>query len=220
MPKVIKIVDLSQNLDEQTQVYPGDPHPTFEPTATIENHGYNILQVCMGSQSGTHADAPYHFIQEGKTIEACDLSLFVGEGIIISVLDRKPHQPILLKDVSPYLPQMEPGKIVIFHTGWSKYNRTDQYYEHPYLSVEAAKAILDRGIRTFALDAINIDDTGTNEYPVHHLILGEDGIIIENLTNLAAIDFHRPFLSLLPLKMTGADGAPMRAVALQFAEID
>ncbi len=215
--KIKKIVDLSQQIHEQTQVYPGDPQPDFQPIATIERDGYNLLQVCMGSQSGTHADAPYHFAKEGKTIEECDLSLFVGEGIIIPVLGKQPREPITLEEICPYLSQMTPGKIVVLHTGWSDYNGTDQYFSHPYLSVEAAQAMLDRGIRTFALDTISIDDTGSNEYPVHHMIARDGGVIIENLTNLAAIDFPQPFFSLLPIKLSGADGAPMRAVAIQFA---
>jgi kynurenine formamidase len=155
MPKVQKIVDLSQEINKDTQVYPGDPVPSFIPAATIEKDGFNILHVCMGSQSGTHADAPYHFSYEGKTIEQCDLSLFVGEGIIIPAYTKKAHEPITRAEVESYVSEMGPGKIVLLHTGWSKYNRLPQYFEHP-------------------------------------------------------------FLSLLPLKMTGADGGPMRAVAMKF----
>lgn len=217
MPKIKKIIDLSQEINRSTFVYPGDPHPSFEPIATIQNDGYNILQVCMGSQSGTHADAPYHFSNDGKTIDQCDLSLFTGEGIVIPVLDKEPHQPITLADVEPYLSAFYDQMIVVFHTGWSRYNQTDQYFAHPYLSIEAVQALLDRGVRTFGVDMINIDDTGTNAYPAHHLIVKYDGIIIENLTNLDEIDFDKPFFSFLPLKMTNADGAPIRAVAIEFA---
>lgn len=214
MFQIKKIVDLSIDINEDTLVYPGDPHPSFKPMATIDKDGYNILQVCMGSQSGTHADAPYHFSEEGKTIEQCDLRLFTGMGIVVPVLGKQPHQPITLTDVEPYLKKMHEGMIVVFHTGWSQYNKTEQYFTHPYLALETVQAVLDRGVRTIAVDMINIDDTGTNEYPAHHLIVKHDGVIIENLTNLAAIDFPEPFFSFLPLKMTNADGAPIRAVAM------
>lgn len=75
-------------------------------------------------------------------------------------------------------------------------------------------------MRTFGIDAINIDETPDDEhpgegFPVHHLIAERAGVIAENLTNLAAIDFAEPLISLLPIAFEAADGAPVRAVALQ-----
>ena len=76
---------------------------------------------------------------------------------------------------------------------------------------------------TFGLDAINIDETPDEThsgvgFPCHHLIAKAGGVICENLTNLEAIDFERPLVSLLPMKFIGIDGAPVRAVALQLGE--
>jgi kynurenine formamidase len=80
--------------------------------------------------------------------------------------------------------------------------------------------ILDAGVRTVAIDALNVDETAVEGehpegYPVHHAILGSGGVIAENLANLAALDFPNPFLSLLPIKLAGSDGAPVRAVAME-----
>ncbi|MGH2702516.1 MAG: cyclase family protein, partial [Actinomycetota bacterium] len=88
----------------------------------------------------------------------------------------------------------------------------------PFLDGEACSMMLEWGVRTFAIDCINLDETILDErepnFTCHHQIAKAEGIIAENLRNLAAIDFPDPFVSLLPIRFGGdADGAPCRAVA-------
>jgi kynurenine formamidase len=88
------------------------------------------------------------------------------------------------------------------------------------LNAELVSLLLERGVLTFGLDAINIDETPDDThagvgFPVHHLIAKAGGVICENLTNLDSIDFDQPVISLLPMKFIGIDGAPVRAVAMQ-----
>jgi kynurenine formamidase len=102
-------------------------------------------------------------------------------------------------------------------TGWEERYGTPDYYDHPFLDRRAARLILDAGVRTVAIDALNVDETAVEGehpegYPVHHAILGAGGVIAENL---AALDFPNPLLSLLPIKLAGSDGAPVRAVAME-----
>jgi kynurenine formamidase len=125
--------------------------------------------------------------------------------------------------VEPVAEAIEPGCIVLLHTGWSRHYGTDAYFDNPYLDAGACRELLARGVRTFGIDAINIDETPDSEhpgigFPVHHLIAAAGGIICENLTGLAAIDFAEPQISLLPIALEAADGAPVRAVAIQFGE--
>lgn len=216
-----RIVDLSLALDEQTQVYPGDPLVRFESAATIAEHGFNLLALHLGSQSGTNCDAPYHFRDDGAPIDAVDLALFAGPGVLVDVRGKPPRTAIGLNDVEPYLQRVSPGMIVVLHTGWPKHYGTAAYFGHPYLDVDAARALLDRGTRTICLDTPNIDETPDDAHPgagfsVHQLIAAAGGVVVENLTNLDLIDFPDPFISVLPLKLTGADGAPTRAVAIEF----
>ena len=116
--------------------------------------------------------------------------------------------------------QITPGCIVILHTGWSEHYGTQAYFDNPYLDADACRRLIELGVRTFAIDAINIDETPDDThpgvgFPVHRLIADVDGVICENLTNVAAIDFEKPFISLLPLAFQAADGAPIRAVAIR-----
>lgn len=219
---VERVVDLSVVLDAGTQVYPGDPEPELAVATRIETEGFNLLTLRIGSQSGTHVDAPYHFIPDGPTLEACDLDLFVGPGVIVDVRDHGDRQPVTREDLAPYRERLGPGVLVALHTGWSdRYVGTDRYYAHPFLSPDACSGLLELGVRTVVIDALNVDETvldGQSSFPCHMEFLGAGGIFAENLTNLGAVDFADPLLSLLPIRLGGdADGAPCRAVALKLA---
>jgi kynurenine formamidase len=219
--RVERIVDLSVVLDAGTQVYPGDPRPSFSVATRIATEGYNLLRVEMGSQSGTHVDSPYHFKEDGLRVEDCELTSFIGPGVVIDVRGKKAREPIMLGDVERYDGKLEPGGIVLLNTGWSdSYFGTDDYFEHPFLNSEACEWLLRRRVRTFGIDCINLDETILDErepdFSCHLQISAVGGIIAENLTNLSSIDFEDPVVSLLPLKFGGdADGAPCRAVALK-----
>jgi kynurenine formamidase len=218
LPTVRRCVDLSLPLDESTQVYPGDPEPRITVATRIETEGFNLLHVSIGSQTGTHVDAPYHFEAGGLRIDELDLRLFAGPAVLIDVRGVRPRQRIGWAAIEPYADRLGPGVLAVLQTGWSRHYGTDAYYDNPFLDAGACRRMLELGVRTFLLDAVNIDETPDDEhpgegFPVHHLIAAAGGVIGENLTNLEAIDFD-PFVSVLPLRLTGADGAPVRAVAL------
>jgi kynurenine formamidase len=215
-----RIIDLSRRVDEGTQVYPGDPEVRLVPASTIASGGVNVLSVHIGSHSGTHVDAPYHFVEGGGRIDEMDPGLFFGPAVVMDVRGKEPRERITVEDLRPYEGRLSEGVIAVVRTGWEEHYGTPRYYDHPFLDRRAAQLILDTGAKTVAIDALNVDETvlagpHPEGYPAHHLILGAGGVIAENLTNLAAIDFPDPFFSLLPMKLGGADGAPVRAVAME-----
>jgi kynurenine formamidase len=214
---VRRVVDLSVPLDDGTPVWPGDPPVRLAPAATIDRDGYNLLAIHLGSQSGTHCDAPYHFDPGGPRIDELDLRLFTGSAVILDLRGLRARHAIGVADLGP-LERLGPGTIVVLHTGWSAHRGTPHYADHPYLGADACRVLLDGGVRTIGLDTPNVDETPVGPeaaYPCHRLIAAAGGVVVENLTNLAAVDFADPFVSVLPLRLTGADGAPVRAVALQ-----
>jgi kynurenine formamidase len=218
----MRIVDLSIPVQTGMQIYPGDPEVSIRQAATLEADGANLLALHLGSHSGTHVDSPYHFVADGSSLEECDLRLFTGPGVIVDLTGHEPRQPITLDDLRPYEDRLGPGTIVALRTDWSdRYFGTDAYLDHPYLALEVCRRLLELGVRTVAIDALNLDQTtipgqGEETFPCHLLFLGAGGIFAENLTNLGAVDFEDPVLSLLPIRLGGkADGAPCRAVALQ-----
>lgn len=218
--KIVRVVDLSHPVTADTQVYPGDPVPHLEQHSTVDRDGFNLMSISMGSQSGTHVDAPYHFDNDTKKIDELELSLFVGPATIIDCGRLNAREAISISSLGDQLEKVQPGDIVLFKTSWSQHFGTDEYFNNPYLDADLVAHLLERGVLTFGLDAINIDETPDQNhegvgFPAHHLIARAGGVICENLTNLDALDFDRPIVSILPMKFIGIDGAPVRAVAMQ-----
>ena len=216
MPSIKKIVDLSHTLTADTPVYPGDPVPSFSVATTIGKEGYNLFEVVLGSQTGSHVDAPYHFSDEGTTVEKMDLKYFMGNGLIIDVSHKKAKEEITLEEIRNYEKAIEKVEIVLFKTNWYKKAGTDEFYDHPFLSKAGGEYLLSKGIKTAGIDAINLDNTGGTEFPIHDMYSLTGGIIAENLANLDSVDFESPFIIFLPLKLAGCDGSPVRAVAVDF----
>ncbi|KJS17777.1 MAG: arylformamidase [Peptococcaceae bacterium BRH_c4b] len=212
--QIKKIVDLSVPISNLMQIYPGDPKPEIRPAANLETDGFNLHYINIGSHTGTHVDAPYHFLSTGQRIEQSDLNLFTGEGVVIDVTGKGEQEPIEIKDVENYLERLRPGMIVLFHTGWSKYSGEDKYFRHPYVKVEVVEEMIGRGICSFFIDAPNIDTTGGETFPAHSAIFQINGVIGENLINIEDIDFENPWIVAFPLKIVGCDGSPVRCVAL------
>jgi kynurenine formamidase len=218
--RVTRIVDLSVPVHAGTVVYPGDPAPAFSTHSTVERDGFNLLNVSMGSQSGTHVDAPYHFEPGGLRIDQVPLTRFAGPAVVVDATGLPPRGVIGPEHVEPYADRLGPGVVVLLHTGWSARYGEPSYFAHPYLDAAACRRLLDLGVRTICIDAINLDETPDDDhpgagFPVHHLIAQVDGVIGENFTNLGAVDWPDPFVTCLPIALQGADGAPVRAVALR-----
>lgn len=218
--RVRRIIDLSVPVGPATQVYPGDPVPRFRVHSTIARNGFNLLQLELGSQTGTHVDAPYHFREDSPRIDQLELGLFAGPAVVVDVRGIGPRERITWDHVAASGTQLAPGIIALICTGWSAHYGSATYFDNPYLDADAVRRMLDLGVRTFCLDALNIDETPDEDhpgegYPAHHLIAAAGGVIGENFRNFELVDFPDPFVSCLPVALENADGAPVRAVAVQ-----
>ena len=120
MHNIKKIVDLSWEFTADTPIYPGDPEPSVTVATTLENEGYNLSTLVMGTQTGSHVDAPYHFSNEGATIDQMELDFFLGDAVIVKVTDKKADEAITMEDIEPYKEQITANKIVLFNTNWYK----------------------------------------------------------------------------------------------------
>ena len=215
-------IDLTHPLiDSAVQLYPGDPPYTCRPHATVVKDGYSVHEISLSSHTGTHIDAPSHFIAEGKTIDQIPLSTLMGPAVVVNLTHKQLSQRQMIEwnDIQEYALQMKEGVILLLYTGWSQYWGTPKYYEHPYLSREAAKRVLDSGVRVIGVDTLNPDETSYNGidnshgFGVHEEILGAGGIIAENLTNLQALGDGPNMIALIPLSLARCDGSPVRAFA-------
>ena len=218
MFKFKNFVDLTWDLTEETPIYPGDPEPKIEVATTVENEGYNLSGVFVGTQTGTHVDAPYHFSNDGDTIEKMELDFFIGEAVVVRVTDKKANEKITMEDLKPYAEKITPGKIVLFNTNWYKKLGTEEFFEHPYLSGEVAEFLVEKGVRFICMDTINADQTGGTEFPVHDLFSEKRLMIGENMAYFDKINFENVVVAAFPLKIVGTDGSPVRAVAMEIVK--
>ncbi|MGI8333035.1 cyclase family protein [Actinomadura scrupuli] len=211
----MRLVDLSVPIETGMPVYPGDPEVTIGPALTTAADGVNVLGLHLGSQSGTHVDAPFHIDDTLPTLGDLPLERFVGPAAVVDARGLPPRSPI---GPSALEPAAREGTIVLVATGWSAHWGTDAYVAHPYLTEEAAALLVAAGVRTVGIDALSVDPTPAREFPAHRVLCGAHAVIAENLTGLGTLldaqAAGRPIeVSLLPIRLPGADGAPVRAVA-------
>jgi kynurenine formamidase len=196
------VIDLTMGLDAGTPTHPDDPEPEFENVATIEENGYALTRASMGSHAGTHLDAPSHMISDGKSIDDYPPSRFSGDATVIDVRDQDP--------IEPALPSMAPDSIVFFWTGHGD-DPGEKYFETtPTIAESTAEELVSGDVSIVGIDSHSPD---THPYPIHDILLGNDVLIAENLTNLGAIAGEDCRCTIVPLKFTDCDGAPCRAIA-------
>jgi kynurenine formamidase len=104
---------------------------------------------------------------------------------------------------------------VLLRTGWSALWGVEDYFrDFPCLTPDAARWLVDRGVRGFGVDTCSVDPPASSDLPVHHVLLGAGVLIVENLANLQALPGGRFQFLALPLRLSDADGGPVRAVAM------
>ena len=160
----------------------------------------------MATHTGTHIDAPAHFFDGAATIDKVSLDLFVSDCLVCKLEGVGENSHITPDHISHLKVTPEVG--VLINTGWYKRWDSVGFYENfPILDPDAAKMLIDKGAKFIACDL----PLGAE---VHEIVLGAGKILIENITNLDAINSDRIKLLSLPLKLRGADGAPARVVAI------
>lgn len=209
-PATAMIRDLSHPIDDGMPVYPGDPPVTVRPALTLDADGVAVTALEMGSHTGTHIDAPSHTVAGGRTMAEVSLDELVEESLVIRVPKLEPGEVYGLDRLGSLPDELPP--IVIIDTGWAQWFLDDERRkQHPAFHADAARELVRRGMRVLAVDTLSPDLTGGEAFPVHEVVLGSDGLIIENLRGLEGLPATMR-VGFFPLRL-GGDGAPVRAVA-------
>ena len=216
----MEIIDLTYDIEENMSIFDAPWHAKVSITqlGRINYEGRETRLVCMGTHSGTHIDAPLHFIAGGNTIDAIPLSRLIGDVTIVDFSGLQGHGPV----TCGMLEHITITKRMIFKFGWGKHWKTKQFFKgYPYFTREAAEYLISKKIELLGMDTPSPDDSGINvcdphlerhkDSPVHKLLLSQGVIIIEYLANLNTVNHLEGWTLLaLPLKIKGADGAPSR----------
>ncbi len=205
-------VDLSLPIGNGMPVYPGDPEVVIERVAEQPVDRCQLSRLVLGSHSGTHLDAPRHFIEDGQTILDLPLDRFTGRASVIAC-PTEPGQPIdirFLKTVRK-LPD-----ILILSTGYETQWGCEQYFAStPWFAEGSANLLIELGIRLVGADLPTfreMNKTGDSS-AMHKSLLGQGIILVENLTRLIPFRGKLVEFMALPLPIRGGDGSPVRAIA-------
>ena len=212
----MKIIDLTLTVSDKIPTFPGSPQPSFIPWENVKEDGYNLELLFLSTHTGTHMDAPYHFLEKGAKIHEISLKKLVSEAVLIKS-KKKGGESITKIDIQKF--EKKHGKIdgfssVIFYTGWQR-NLQKKYYftKNPGLSVSAAKYLASKKINLVGIDSPSIDLGKDSKFSVHQIFAKKGILIVENLANLEKIKSPKFHLVVLPLKLKNATGSPVRAIA-------
>ncbi|MGI0019554.1 MAG: cyclase family protein [Nitrososphaera sp.] len=200
--------DITQLISPDMSVYPGEPQPKFEPLYTMEKDKVNVTKLTLGSHTGTHIDAPRHFLPGGDGIDRVPLCNFIG---IAAILDMsRTGGEITGADLDAYSALVRPGDILLLYTGASGRQFGTDF---SYLEPSAAQWAVDRGIKCIGIDSPSVEKYGSKKALRTRNCCPYNIGIIENLnSNLKEFAGRRMFLVCLPLFLEGVDAAPSRAI--------
>jgi arylformamidase len=209
----LRVIDLTMEIVPSMRVYPGSPQPSFIEWSKFDVQGYYSEVMFLSTHTGTHIDAPSHFIQDSTTIDKIRASKFVSRSILIKI-PKKADQLITKNDFSNR--EIKANDTVVFATGWEKRSKKEDYMiNNPGLSLDAAEYLVGNRVNAVAIDGPSIDRGIDNNFNIHNTLLSNDIPIIENLCNLEALSSTESFTLIVnPLKLVGASGSPVRAIAL------
>ncbi|TFK80807.1 putative cyclase [Polyporus arcularius HHB13444] len=217
------VIDLTHPLiPGKVPAWPGHPCYNASLNSSLANGEFaNVHALTIGTHTGTHLDAPYHFFMDGTTVDRLDLTLLTAApAVVADVRHRGAHERIAWEDLSAAAEEVRRRKarVLLLCTGWSRQWTQPDYSDHPWLDADAARRIMELDVRVIGVDTMSPDEVapGKDCAHVHRVVLGSGGIIVENLKGLDELvdsGWKNVTVSLLPLRLDGCDGSPLRAVA-------
>jgi arylformamidase len=218
-----KAIDLTQELANGMPIYPGDPEPSFEPAATLAKNGVNLTRLELGSHTGTHTDAPIHFIEGGIPVDKIPVSKLVGEALVVDLSDKPVGSGITGADLEKISAKLKPeDDIVLLYTGCSAlWGNPSVNSNYTYLTEDGAKYLVSKKVRAVGIDFLSVEKFKAPKPVAHKTLLGNGIFIIESLSGaLKQLIGQRVFLINFPIKLENGDGAPSRSVAVPISNED
>jgi arylformamidase len=194
-------------------VWPGDARVQIEQRASIaEGDPFNLSWLSLSCHTGTHVDAPYHFLQEGATVDNLPLDVLVGPAFIAEV-DKLEGRAIQVYDLASLHFPADTTRLLIKTSNSNFWEDRLSEFEpnYVYLEPKTAEWLVKRGIRLIGVDYLSVEAFGVEKHRVHETLLQAGVVVVEGL-NLSRVPAGRCDLLCLPLKIEGRDGAPARVL--------
>ena len=210
----MKIYDVTVAIRDGIPIWEGDPAVVVRgERALAAGDGANVSSLCFGAHTGTHVDAPNHFIDGTRRVDELDLAKLIGPCRVVEIA------PDVMAVEPSHLPSLDGIERLILKTRNSEFWSTPEdgfRKDFTYITHATAKMLADTGIRLIGIDYLSIEAPGSEGHPVHVTLLEKEVVILEglDLREVSAGDYE---LLCLPLKYVGGtgDGAPARTVLIQ-----
>ena len=183
----------------------------------LKDEWYILSEITMNSHVGTHIEFPYHHIKDGQDAAEFPVERLIGEALVLNFVGKKAKEPITLDELKAHEKKIKKGDILFIRTDLDQLFRTEQWENHPYITMEALRWLIEKGIRCMGSDAIGleIETKGDEGQPVHKELFKNGIPFIESMTNLGALQKERFLLFILPLPIEGLDASPVRIIAIE-----
>lgn len=203
-----RLYDITRTMFSGMSVWPGDTPFTLEPTGVIANGDtVNVTTLTFSAHTGTHVDAPYHFTDEGLTLEQVDLDVYWGPAQVVTI--NKESGPLTPDDFAGHDLGLAPRLLV--KSGSSAADPRVFHHNYVYPSPELADHLGQLGTVLYGADAPSMDASDSKTLEGHHA-LQRNGILILEGLDLGDVPDGLYELTAFPLKVLGGDGSPVRAV--------
>jgi arylformamidase len=200
------MIDITVPLCQGMDVWEGDPPYESNQVFTIPKDGYNVSQLSLSSHAGSHIDAPYHYFEDGLSIDNIPLDVLMGECQVISIPDSElVDRRITAESIGSRLV----GTRILLKTSNSE--SPGRFAKDAVaISLEAAELIVSRGVKLIGVDGLSVENA-TGDGSVHKELLSHNCVVVETL-DLSKVDVGCYELICLPMKVIGGDAAPVRAI--------
>ncbi|MDQ3799561.1 MAG: cyclase family protein [Acidobacteriota bacterium] len=207
----MKIYDITVPVSENVPIYEGDPKVKIEVAASMaKGDAANVTQLCFGAHTGTHVDAPNHFIDGTRKIDRLELEKLIGACRVVEIEDG-------VEAIEPqHVENLENIERVLFKTRNSAFwNEPETGFrkDFTYITPEAARVLVSKNVKLVGIDYLSVEEFGSDDFMTHVTLLEKEIVIVEglDLREVPAGDYE---LICLPLKIVSptGDGAPARTV--------
>lgn len=206
-----RMYDITVALSPGLPVWPGDPQPRVERTQNIaDGDEANVTHIAACVHTGTHMDAPCHFVDGAGTIDAVPLDLLIGPATVIDAGDARTITPEVLNRAG--IPPAT-GRLLIKSTNSALWDDPEHAFVRDFVALtpDAARWVVERGIRLIGVDYLSVQLFRDAEPTTHRVLLGAGVAVVEGL-DLRGVPPGLYDLVCMPMKIAGSDGAPVRAV--------
>jgi arylformamidase len=207
----MRTYDISLTIHPELPVWPGDAPVSLERMSKMElGESHNLTKMSMSAHVGTHVDAPFHFLEDGPTIDQLDLKMLTGRAYVLHLPDEVDLITAELLENAEIPPRTRRLLFKTRNSGYWDQGLTEFQTDYVGLAPDAAEYLVNRSLKLVGVDYLSVapfeDSTPT------HKILLEAGVVVVEGLNLTEVSQGRYTLYCLPIKLGGADGAPARAI--------